>query len=289
MKKSAVWGLGLFSAAALVAAACSPAPAGDDSGTGGDGASDSGGSSSGGKASGGSKATGGNKATGGTSSGGSSAGGASSGGTGGTDLGGSAGAPFGGQGGEVGTGGVGPVCEPMALQVLTRDDTNSWGVNDFDDVDLVLDCPTTITATWPHEAGWEDADPSEANSEAVKFQLIHPYSSYEDLTGKTIHAELTLVDDGRGPTAENGGYTVYLAVSDSDWTEAATSWSAEYTGQFYGAGEHIAIDFAIPAADSTFDPAQVRQLTIRVENKIWGGPVFDYDTSVMTLDAFTVE
>jgi hypothetical protein len=102
MKKSAVWGLGLFSVAALVAAACSPAPAGDDSGTGGEGASDTGGKGSGGKATGGNGS--GGKATGGNGTGGVVA-------DGGSDQGGTAGAlpggaGPGGQGGEVGTGGA---------------------------------------------------------------------------------------------------------------------------------------------------------------------------------------
>lgn len=64
------------------------------------------------------------------------------------------------------------------------------------------------TVTWPHEANWENADPSEANRESTHLTLDSYYSS--DLTGKQLDLEIELTGDTRGSRATAGGYIVSL-------------------------------------------------------------------------------
>lgn len=278
-------GVGLLTAACAVAAACGesqPGPGADGTGSGGLGSD---GLGSGGLGSDG-------LGSGGLGSGGDPAG------AGGTP--GAGGAPEGsgglGSGGSLGSGGGsgGSACDPTqeapTLNVAPRSDTSAdYDDNDFDDVVVTYQCEVAIvTATWPHEEGWEDADPAEANSEATKFQLNHPYT--EDLTGKQLSLHVKLVEDGRGPTATNGGYTVYLGANDnSDYSEVATSWSEEYVGQLYGAGEEADIVFPIPTDNANFDATDIFQIFVRIESKLWEGEeIFDYATSVFEISALTV-
>jgi hypothetical protein len=105
------------------------------------------------------------------------------------------------------------------LSVFTRSDTDAaWDDNDFSSVVVdAAQCPPAVfvDATWPHEADWQDADPSEANGEQTHFTL-DSYSS-GDLTNKEITATIELVDDQRGPNATAGGYIVSLvSVSSFD-------------------------------------------------------------------------
>ena len=193
----------------------------------------------------------------------------------------------GGTGGSDGTGGTGGGCaeDPFpTLEVDARDDDNPWGVNDFDDVLFDDGCGTVeVEATWPHEAGYADADPSEANQEQVHFTASTPYT--DDLTGKQINLTVTLLDDGRGPNATNGGYNVYFGAQDSDFSEKASAWQ---DGELYGAGSTVTISYVIPDAGGGWDPADVIRLIVRVESKYWSGPTFDYDTSVLELSELTV-
>lgn len=133
----------------------------------------------------------------------------------------------GGMGGEVvdSAGGAGgtmtdpdlPVCElPTSLTPFTRSDTEAaWDDNDFSDVTVEGTCPMLVNVTWPHEEGWEDADPADANFEQTHFTLDSYYSM--DLTNKMLSATIELTDDMRGPAATTGGYIVSL-VSVSNYT-----------------------------------------------------------------------
>jgi hypothetical protein len=281
-----------------ISAGCSSDPMPDD-GTGGE-ATDSGGTTGSGAASngdggntnsgggsvstGGVANTGGDASTGGAATGGAATGGAASGGagSGGEEN-------YGGMGGLGGMGGMGGVCgedDFPTLSVDPRDDSNSWGENDFDDVDVVYACGTAeVTAIWPHEIGWEADDPSESNSEQTKFTLNTPYT--EDLTGKQLNLTVTVLDDGRGSLATNGGYNIYIGAQDSTYDEAAATYSADV--EFYGTVTKT-LTYVIPD-DLAFDPADAIRLIIRVENKYWDAdpqPVFDYDISVFEFSELTV-
>jgi len=116
-----------------------------------------------------------------------------------------------------GGGGAGGACPVPSLEVFQRSDTDqSWDDNDFSDVTLTMDsCPKLASVTWPHEANWENADPSESNHEVTHFTL-DSYSSV-DLTNKKLSLTIELSDDVRGPAATAGGYTVSLvSVSTFD-------------------------------------------------------------------------
>jgi hypothetical protein len=117
----------------------------------------------------------------------------------------------GGTAGLAGSGGQGPTCEVGSLQPFARSDTDAaWDDNDFSDV--VIDqavCPVLVDVTWPHEAGWENADPSEANFEQVRFTL-DSYPVVDDLTNKQLNVTIELAEEMRGPPATDGGYIVSL-------------------------------------------------------------------------------
>jgi hypothetical protein len=190
---------------------------------------------------------------------------------------------------------------PASIGVTARDDTNTWGENDFDSVTLIEDtCGATITAVLPHETGWEDADPSESNMESTHFALEFPYSANADLTGKQLNLSLKLLEDGRGPLAENGGYAVYLGVVEGEtggWTEGATPWAdgmenmPGYSGALYNPGDTVNLSYVVPADDADLDDADIYKLFVRIETKYWGDgtdPVFDYSTAVFELMQLTV-
>jgi hypothetical protein len=132
------------------------------------------------------------------------AGGLSAGGTGGM-------AGSSGEAGLAGSGGAGPVCEVPSLETFARSDTAAtWDDNDFSDVVLEQGvCPVLVDVTWPHEAAWENADPSNANFEQVHFTL-DSYPSVNDLTGKQLNVTIELAEDMLGPLATDGGYIVSL-------------------------------------------------------------------------------
>jgi hypothetical protein len=113
----------------------------------------------------------------------------------------------------------GPTCEIGTLSVFARSDTEAdWDDNDFSDVTTEGTCPVLVNVTWPHEAGWEAADPSEANQEQTHFTLDSYYST--DLTGKQLNLTIELVEDVRGPEATTGGYEVALvSVSSYEYEE----------------------------------------------------------------------
>src|SRR5438128_5529008 len=152
MKKSTILTLGVLGALVVMAGyGCAQSPSG----------SGSGGSS--GKGSGGSSSSGGSTSTGGSASG---SGGSSS-GSGGSSSG-SGGSSSGSGGSSSGSGGSDGSCDMPSLAVFSRSDTDeSWDDNDFSDVTIDGMCPTVATVTWPHEADWENKDPSEANHEQV--------------------------------------------------------------------------------------------------------------------------
>jgi hypothetical protein len=119
--------------------------------------------------------------------------------------------------GEDGAGGAtdpGELCEvPASFSVFARSDTDEvWDDNDFSDISIEGSCPILVTATWPHEEGWQDADPSEANLEQTHFTLDVFEGS--DLTNKQLELTIELTDDQRGPNATTGGYIAsILSVS----------------------------------------------------------------------------
>jgi hypothetical protein len=117
----------------------------------------------------------------------------------------------GGTAGLAGGGGTGPKCEVGSLQPFSRSDTAAaWDDNDFSD--LMIDqtmCPVLVDVTWPHETGWENADPAEANFEQVRFTL-DSYPVVDDLTNKQLNVTIELAEDMLGPLATHGGYIVSL-------------------------------------------------------------------------------
>jgi hypothetical protein len=130
-----------------------------------------------------------------------------------SSAGGSAGASgaAGGTAGLAGSAGTGPKCDVGSLQPFSRSDTDAaWDDNDFSDI--VIDqavCPVLVDVTWPHEAGWENADPSEANFEQVRFTL-DSYPVVDDLTNKQLNVTIELAEEMLGPLATDGGYIVSL-------------------------------------------------------------------------------
>jgi hypothetical protein len=207
MKKPSTLGLILLTACSAVgAAACS------DSNSS---ASNTGGAANSMSGSGGLVATGGVANTGGVTSTGGVAGSSN---------------PAGGPGGGVGaTGGdvsaagaaaagAGGMCDLPPLQVFPRSDTEQeWDDNDFSEVNYSGDgtCPALLDVTWPHEMGWENADPAESNHEPTRFTLDSGHTA--DLTGKQLNVTIELTKDMRGPAATAGGYVVSL-VSVSSFT-----------------------------------------------------------------------
>lgn len=129
---------------------------------------------------------------------------------------GSGGNSTGSGGSSAGSGGAGASCDMPSLSVFARSDTDqSWDDNDFSDVTVDGSCPAVANVTWPHEADWENKDPSESNREQVHFTLDSYYSS--DLTGKQINLDIELTGDKRGSNATAGGYIVSLvSVSSYD-------------------------------------------------------------------------
>lgn len=106
--------------------------------------------------------------------------------------------------------GTEPTCDILPLQVFPRSDSEAaWDDDDFSDVLVENGCPTLVDVTWPHEEGWQDADPSEANFEQTHFTLDAYYST--DLTDKQLNLTIELADDQKGPNATTtGGYIVSL-------------------------------------------------------------------------------
>jgi hypothetical protein len=169
-------------------------------------------------------------------SGGPSSGGMSS--VGGTA--GSSGA--GGTAGLAGGGGTGPTCDVGSLRPFARSDTDAaWDDNDFSD--LVIDqtmCPVLVDVTWPHEAGWENADPSEANFEQVRFTL-DSYPVVADLTNKQLNVTIELAEDMLGPLATDGGYVVSLvSVSTFQRVVPIATGGASGSAGFGGTGGEMA-------------------------------------------------
>lgn len=110
-------------------------------------------------------------------------------------------------------------CNVPPLSVFSRSDTDqSWDDNDFSSVTIdSAGCPPAVyvNATWPHEEGWANGDPSEANLEQTHFTL-DSYAA-NNLVNKEITATIELVDDQRGPNANAGGYLVSIvSVSTYD-------------------------------------------------------------------------
>jgi len=131
----------------------------------------------------------------------------------------------GGSSGTVGGGGSGGSCTVPSLVVFTRSDTNqTWDDNDFDSVTLGADaCPKQVSVTWPHETGWENADPADANHEVVHFTLDS--DSSVDLSNKKLSLTIELASDTRGPSATAAAYSVSL-VSVSTYDRVVSSGGA---------------------------------------------------------------
>jgi hypothetical protein len=160
-------------------------------------------------------------------------------------------------------------------------------------------CPTLVNVTWPHEAGWENADPAESNFESTHFTL-DSYTS-ADLTGKQLSLTIALSADQRGPNATAGGYIVSLvSVSTYDqvvagggagggpsagaggldsssgtggattttqiaYTEAQSPVASRVT--LSKAGDQATLTFALPnkTADVTsYDPTRVIKINVRI-------------------------
>lgn len=108
----------------------------------------------------------------------------------------------------------GPTCDIPSLAVFARSDTeDGWDDNDFSDVVTEGTCPLLVNVTWPHEEGWENADPAEANGEQTHFTLESYYST--DLTGKQLNLTIELVEDVRSPEATVGAYAISLVSVSS--------------------------------------------------------------------------
>ena len=135
-------------------------------------------------------------------------------------LAGSAGAPTAtaGSAGAAAAAGSGGTCDIAPLAIFQRSDTEaSWDDNDFSEVTLspAPACPVLVDVTWPHEMGWQNADPSEANFEATHFTLDS--STTVDLTNKKLSLTIELGTDVRGPAATAGSYSISLvSVSTFD-------------------------------------------------------------------------
>lgn len=144
----------------------------------------------------------------------------------------------------------GPVCEISALSVFARSDTDQgWDDNDFSDVTTEGTCPVLLNVTWPHEAGWENADPAEANHEQVHFTLDSYYST--DLTGKQLNLTIELVEDVRGPEATAGGYEIGLVSVSSYQTESLVPVETSSISDPGDAG--VAADASVDAVETGSD------------------------------------
>lgn len=189
-------------------------------------------------------------------------------------------------------------CDVPPFSVFTRSDTNaSWDDNDFSSV--VVDasqCPPAVfvDATWPHEEGWENADPSEANHEQTHFTL----DSYgaNNLVDKEITATIELVADERGSSANAGGYLVSIVsvstfdrvtvieptvepgvdagalepetITETGYSEAESP--LEERALLRQVGDQATIRFRLPAkteAVDSYDPARVLKINLRFYNE----------------------
>jgi hypothetical protein len=208
----------------------------------------------------------------------------------------------GGTGGTAGTGavggmgevgGMGPTCEIASLAIFTRSDTDqSWDDNDFSDVVVTSGCPVIADVTWPHEAGWQNADPSEANQEAVHFTLDSYYST--DLTGKQLNLTIELSEDEQGPRGVVGGYVVSLVsvatwdrvvstgtagaapVTETAYAEAVSSPSDERV--LYRPGDRTNVTFALPNKTSdvsSYDPTRPIKINVRIRTLFLGSGDLD--------------
>lgn len=197
-------------------------------------------------------------------------------------------------------------CGVPSLFVFTRSDTDAdWDDNDFSSASVdASNCPPAVyvDVTWPHEEGWENADPSEANHEQVHFTL----DSYAatNLVDKEVTATVELVADERGPDANAGGYLVSIvsvstydditiippviepdAGADAAVPEPETITQTGYTEAesdpkdrilLRRVGDRATISFRVPAktaAADSFDPARVIKTNLRFYN-VYEGPVF---------------
>jgi hypothetical protein len=144
---------------------------------------------------------------------GAASGGVGGGASGSAGAGAVSGAGTGGVSGSAGTGAeggaAGSECVVPALMLFPRSDTNqAWDDNDFSDVVLEGTCPVMVNVTWPHEVGWANADPADADHESAHF-TVDSYSS-ADLAGKQLNLSIELAGDERGPAATAGAYVVSL-------------------------------------------------------------------------------
>lgn len=216
-------------------------------------------------------------------------------------------------------------CNIPSFSTFSRSDTDaSWDDNDFSDV--LIDssqCPpgVFVDATWPHEAGWENGDPSEANQEQVHFTL-DSYAA-NNLVDKEVTATIELVSDERGPNANAGGYLVSIvSVSTFDritvippvidpnaGPDASTPEPQTLTETGYSeaesdpkdrillrrAGDRATISFRVPAkteAVDSYDPSRVIKVNLRFYN-VFEAPVVPVDPAdagvPSTVDVSSVE
>ena len=202
-------------------------------------------------------------------------------------------APLGGAGGAVGTGGGGgaaPVGEGWDFEDAAQVD--DWGVKNAEDcgtptcfdtttIDGVADGVMTISVSVPVEA----------NEAIYSTYLETSLEPAQDLSGRTVTVTMSLVDDGFGAAATQGGFDIYIAVNDESWSQFD---GGEPVGQFYApdAGEPAkTFTLTLPAAvDGDFDPATVRMINVRIDSKYWTDdpqPVFDYGTAIFSIDSVT--
>ncbi|HXS19269.1 MAG TPA: hypothetical protein VN764_18860, partial [Polyangiaceae bacterium] len=118
---------------------------------------------------------------------------------------------------------------------------------------------------------------------------------------KMLNLTIKLLDDGRSPTAENGGFNVYLGAIDADdYTEASTPWDGDhdnvngdsnysgYSGSLYNANDEVKLSLVLPVSGA-FNAASVYKIFVRIENKNWPGPVFDYDEAKFEISNLSVD
>lgn len=198
------------------------------------------------------------------------------------------------------------VVEPCGIpqfSVFSRSDTTaSWDDNDFSSVAVdSSQCPPAVyvDATWPHEEGWFNDDPSEANNEQVHFTL----DSYgaTNLVDKEITATVELVADERGPNANAGGYLVSIVsvstfdrvtvieapvepdagpdaaipepqiITETGYSEAESAPSDRIL--LRRVGDRATVSFRLPAkteAVDSYDPARVLKINLRFYNVFEG-------------------
>jgi len=203
-------------------------------------------------------------------------------------------APMGGAAGAVGTGGGGgaaPVGEGWDFEDAAQVD--DWGVKNAEYCgDTCFDATTLAAGAGVMTATVEV--PVEANAAIYSTYLETSFDPAQDLSGRTVTVTMSLVDDGFGAAADQGGFDIYIVLVDStDYTNYQGEADGG-VGEFYATdagGDAKTFTLVVPtAAEGDFDPTSVSQINVRIDSKYWTDdpqPVFDYGTAVFSIDSVT--